>query len=321
MDKTYIYTEFSGMRAMVRTALEKPEEKRTVPGAAALIRALRRLDARNRVTFLSGSPKQMQSVLRAKLRLDGIEPDEFILKPNLENLLRGRFRALTEQVGYKLPALLDARRRTPPEMSEVCFGDDAESDALIYSLYADVLAGRVTTAVLTRVLTNTGVYDDDAAHTVGLACALEAGDVVRRIFIHLEGKVAPARFGRFGARVVPIHNYFQAALVLHQDGVLPMAGLTEVLASLERDHGYDSFRVANSVQDARRRGIVSGETTAALAAALRAGAPVADGETLAHEFERRLAALAERPADPPPPAAGTIDYLHALEELSAGKRE
>jgi hypothetical protein len=206
-------------------------------------------------------------------------------------------------------------------MGEICFGDDAEADALIYSLYGDILAGKVTTAVLTRVLTNTGVYDDDAARTVGLACALEAGDVVRRIFIHLEGKVAPARFVRFGTRVVPIHNYFQAALVLHQDGVLPMSGAIEVLGSLVVDHGYDVARVANSLQDARRRGIVTAATAAALTAALRAQTSLPTAEALAFELDRRMAALADRPDDDRRPAvhAPAIDYLQALEDLAAAK--
>ena len=57
--------------------------------------------------------------------------------------MRLRFRALRSQLPYKLPTLLESRLGvigTPPE---TLFGDDAEADGIIYSLYADVLAGSV----------------------------------------------------------------------------------------------------------------------------------------------------------------------------------
>src|ERR1700689_5706004 len=98
---------------MVRTALERPDEKRPNPGASTLLREMLRSGVR--VHILSGSPEQMRRRLEDKLRLDGITWDSFTLKPNLQNLLRLRFRALKDQLGYKLPALLHAGRvATPP---------------------------------------------------------------------------------------------------------------------------------------------------------------------------------------------------------------
>ena len=38
LDKTYLRTEFDTVRDVLRTAFEKPHDKRTVPGAAALLR-------------------------------------------------------------------------------------------------------------------------------------------------------------------------------------------------------------------------------------------------------------------------------------------
>ena len=52
------------------------------------------------------------------------------------------------QLGFKLPALLSARTRTDPQATEVLFGDDVEADALVYALYADVVAGLVGAAEL-----------------------------------------------------------------------------------------------------------------------------------------------------------------------------
>lgn len=40
LDKTYLRTDFDTLRDIVRTALERPDQKRTVPGAAALLREL-----------------------------------------------------------------------------------------------------------------------------------------------------------------------------------------------------------------------------------------------------------------------------------------
>ena len=41
LDKTYLRTEFDTWIDLMRTAIERPERKRTVPGAAALMRELR----------------------------------------------------------------------------------------------------------------------------------------------------------------------------------------------------------------------------------------------------------------------------------------
>ena len=95
LDKTYLHTEFDHWLDLLKTAVETPETKRSVPGAARLIRALR-LHQPSRVTILSGSPEQMRGTLESKLRLDGIAWDEFTLKPSMRNILRLRFRALLE---------------------------------------------------------------------------------------------------------------------------------------------------------------------------------------------------------------------------------
>src|SRR5512146_2751574 len=90
LDKTYLRTEFDRLWDLLRSVVERPSDKRAVPGAPALMRALRAAggDA-HFIAILSGSPRQMRRVLEAKLALDGVVPDEFVLKPNLENLLRG----------------------------------------------------------------------------------------------------------------------------------------------------------------------------------------------------------------------------------------
>src|SRR4029077_3442334 len=122
----------------------------------------------HRICFISGSPRQMRKVLEQKLELDGVQFDEFILKPNMSNLFRGRFRAIREQVGYKLPALLAGRLGVEGAVPETLFGDDAEGDAFIYSLYADIVSGKVKRPLVESLLVELGVYADVAERTLKL---------------------------------------------------------------------------------------------------------------------------------------------------------
>jgi len=330
LDKTYLQTDFDSFRALLRTAMQKAADKRTVPGAATLLRELRQNGSErgvgSRICFISGSPRQMRKVLIEKLRLDGVEFDEFILKPNLRNMLTGRFRAMREQVGYKLPALLAGRAGVAVETREVCFGDDAESDGFIYSLYGDVLAGRVERPLLERVLTEPGVYPTDAARTVALVESLPRGEAVERIFIHLDRRSPPSRFDRYGARLVPIYNYFQAALVLYQDCRLSPGAVVRVAVEMVDKHGYSLEALRNSLQDMLRRSRLQLGAVRALGSAIASGAggtdllpalgalPSTRGllRSLAHGL-LDLGPLSERELLPPAQSAN-IDYLQALEQ-------
>jgi len=314
LDKTYLQTEFDTFRQLMRTALEKAEQKVAVPGAAALIRELRsRGDVQ--LCIISGSPRQMRSVLEQKLRLDGVQWDELVLKDNVRNLLRGRFKALRGQVGYKLPVLLESRASAPVESDEVLFGDDAEADAFIYSLYADLLAGRVSEAVLHQVFRAAEVYSDDGARILRSWKSIATCDPVRRIFVYLDRLTPPGRFSRYGPRVVPIFNYFQAALVLMGDGHLAAPQVIRIAIEMVQTAGYNLLTLSNSFQDLVRRGlplesvanslIQALEGPEALIAAIR---PVPD---IVRAFTKRLAALGSTPAPPP---AVAIDYLGLLED-------
>jgi hypothetical protein len=286
LDKTYLRTEFDTFRDLVRTALERPDEKRTNPGAATLLREMVR--AGISVHILSGSPEQMRRRLEDKLRLDGISWDSFTLKPNLQNMLRLRFRALKDQLGYKLPALLQARatmedgepspgdaRSTLPDIGlddgprkETLFGDDAEADAFVYSLYADVVAGLVGEDTLFEVCERGRVYPDVLATTLRYARMIDPAPVVERILIHLERQSPPSAFQVYGARAVPFYNYLQAALVVHEDGRLTPEGVMRVGVELVVQHRFDGDALARSYLDLARRGHLRGEKAVELAGAL-----------------------------------------------------
>ena len=316
LDKTYLRSEFATMRDLLKSAFEGAEKKQSVPGAAALLRELKK-DEGARVCFISGSPRQMRRVLQKKLALDGVDYDEFILKPNLGNLFRGRFRALREQVGYKLPALLAGRSGLPETTRETCFGDDAEADAFVYSLYADLIAGRVERALLEEVLSRARVYPDDAQRTLALVEAMPHADAVGRIFIHLDLRSPTARFERYGRRMLPIYNYFQAALGLLEDGLIDADATVRVALEMVDRFGYSLDALRNSLQDMMRRGRLHPETPRLLGARLAEGLdPLGSSPTtreLLVRFGARLKALAD--AAPPwegDPGPARIDYLAAL---------
>ncbi len=271
LDKTYLRTEFDTMRDLVRTAFERADEKRTNPGAATLLRELS--EANVSIHILSGSPEQMRRRLEEKLKLDGIRWDNFTLKPNLQNMLRLRFRALRDQLGYKLPALLLSRTGAGDKLDgvrETLFGDDAEADAFVYSLYADIMAGRAGEELVAQILERGRVYEDVLEATVRCVRVVNAAPVVERIFIHLEQQTHPRDFQIFGHLVVPFYNYLQAAYVIHEDGRLPAASLLRVAAEMVTKHRFDGDALARSYADVAKRGHLAGTKLEDVVAALPA---------------------------------------------------
>lgn len=315
LDKTYLRTDFETVRDLVLTAIERPDQKRTVPGAAALLRELGRAGAE--IHILSGSPEQLRSRLEAKLRLDGARWASLTLKPNLENILRLRFRALRGQLGYKLPALLRRRCELLRQrdasgalIREVLLGDDAEADAFVYSLFADVCAGLVAPEVLAEVMRRGGAYEDTILDALRFAGYVEKGPVVERILIHLDRQSSPSEFRIFGPRVVPFYNYLQAAFVLEEDGRLPPRAVLRVAQDLAFSHNFDGGALARSYLDLSRRGHVTGKGIADLSAAwaeMEKGRAASASElgALVRELERMAPTLAPPPLREAPP----IDYV------------
>jgi hypothetical protein len=319
LDKTYLRTDFDTVRDLLRTAVERPDQKRAVPGAAALMRELGRAGAE--IHILSGSPEQLRSRLEEKLRLDGARWSSLTLKPNLENILRLRFRALRGQLGYKLPALLRRRCEMASQrdaggalLREVLLGDDAEADAFVYSLYADVCAGVVDAGALADVMRRGGAYEDTILDSVRFASYVEKGPVVERILIHLDRQSSPSDFRIFGARVVPFYNYLQAAFVLHEDGRIPARSVLRVAQDLAFAHNFDASALARSYLDLSRRGHVTGAGVADLAAAYGevAGGHRAGASEIG-ELIRELSRMAPTLLPPPHREDVPVDYAAMAE--------
>jgi hypothetical protein len=219
-------------------------------------------------------------------------------------------------VPYKLPALLESRLGllgTPPE---TLFGDDAEADAIVYCLYADILAGLVSAGELRRVMEAARAYDDQTERTMALAERVRRGDAVRRILIHLDRRSPTAGFAHFGRRLVPIYNYFQAALVLYGDRVLTAQQVLFVAREMLDSPEHEIPTLANSLQDLVRRGRLARSVAVDLSREIQeaaAGAGDRDGrqaaEGIAAAFQDRVRHLGGAPPLEYPDIDPRLDYV------------
>ena len=314
LDKTYLSTDFDSLRGLFRTAFEPASDKRTLPGAQVLLRELSDTKPAG-IHILSGSPEQMRKVLEEKLRLDGIAWDGFVLKPSLNRLLRGQLRFLRDQVSYKLGALLRSRVNSKVDADEVMFGDDAEADAYVYSMYSDLCAGRMQPSDLAQVLAAARAYEEDAAELVQLASQLTHGEVGRRIFIHLERVQPSAVFDVFGPRVCAFHNYFQPALVLVEEGLLSAEAALRVGVELITTYSFSPDALGVSFQDLAHKNLLSLRTGDALRAAVASVVAQAKGKQAAlSDLDRTIALTALAPRAVSTEQVNAIDYLALLPE-------
>ena len=321
LDKTYLRTEFDTVRDLLKVAFESAAQKRTVPGAAALLREITATQPLG-IYIVSGSPEQLRRVLEKKLRLDGVRWDGFTLKPQISNLLRGRFRFLKDQLGYKLAALLRTRAELEAPFDEFMFGDDAEADAFIYSLYSDLCAGRVDAGTLARVLERAGVYEDDVPRLVSLAASAAPHDAGRRIFIHLDRVSAPEGFDDYGPRVCPFYNYLQPAFVLLDHGAIDPLGVVRVASELIIRHGFTADALAASYSDLAARGQVGGAGARLLVEAFSEVEETHYARTypVLASFTRLLEAAARDVPDRPEGDPTEIDYVELFSRDKARAR-
>ena len=230
IDKTYLNTHFSTWRGLLAIPFEFAVDKEAIPGAVPLLRALRHGPGeRSRITplyFVSASPPQLREVIERRMVLDGVEFDGISFKDQLRLLLGRRPRALREQVGYKLNALLRYRRRHPDGARYLLFGDDVELDAEIFSLFGEICAGLRGTP-LRRRLRELGAPRGDAEEIGALADPLRATACVERIYIHLTRGTDPDRFGQLGEGVVA-GDFLTQAVHLAAGGRIRGSAIAEV---------------------------------------------------------------------------------------------
>ncbi|RME76713.1 MAG: hypothetical protein D6776_00830 [Planctomycetota bacterium] len=172
IDQTYLDTRLRRWRDLIATALESAEDKRARPGVVPLLHALRRGTDPERpcpLYFVSASPPQLRPVLEQKLAIDGIPCNGMALKDHLALLGARRLREIRRHVGYKLSALLLFRARWPAGAREWLYGDDGESDPVIYATYRQIRRGELAGEALEAQLAELQVDPRDRAAIARLA--------------------------------------------------------------------------------------------------------------------------------------------------------
>ncbi|MCS6985362.1 MAG: hypothetical protein NZM25_09605 [Leptospiraceae bacterium] len=265
LDKTYLATKFEKLSGLVKIPFEKPEEKQNIPGAAAVVRELRRGVKKDSpptpIFFISASPQMLEKVIRQKLELDGVSIDGILFRDFRSAIKKLQFKKLIDKIGYKLAALLYARTTFPPKARELLFGDDSEYDALIYSLYSDIVAGRLDDYEVLTILKKWQVAEDERNMIRDILHMLEESpfrkrEVVERIFIHLEMKTPPAMHTQLSRLVVPTQNYYQTAVLLYSGGYITRAGLFRVISELIRTYKFTVPVFTASTEDLLKRNLI-----------------------------------------------------------------
>lgn len=259
IDRTYLATRFSSMKGMLRIPFERAAQKQDIEGMARLLRELRRGPGRSTrdtpLFFLSASPKQLRPVIERKMGLDGISFDGTTFKDWGRVFRAGRPSRIKEQIGFKLTALLTSRSHMPLGAHEILLGDDLETDPITYGLYADVLAGRIPTSDLARVLRLNGVAPADAEHIERVRRELEPGRGVRRAFIRLERHQDSDDFLEYGPGVVGCRGAFQMAVFHWRMGLISLSGVGRVAAALAT-RKVSVETLGRRVHDLRRRAML-----------------------------------------------------------------
>lgn len=255
IDKTYLDTQFSNWRGLLRIPLEFALDKEAVPGAAPLIRALRRgpgpRSALVPLYFVSGSPLELRGVIERKMTLDGVEFDGITFKDQLGLAKQRRFSAIKAQVGYKLRALLLYALELPRGARWLCFGDDVESDAEVFALFGEVVGG-LRGAALEERLQARAVEAVDRARVLALADELgpPRADPVERIFIRRTRAEEGPELQR--AQVVATRTFLGAALVLRAMGRIHDAAVAAVADDLRTRHVAEAI-LSEDIQAATER--------------------------------------------------------------------
>jgi hypothetical protein len=268
LDKTYLETHFESLKGLIRTAFEKAFQKRNVPGTNTLVKALITSQGRGGrafpIFFISASPPQMEQKIHQKLELDGIRPFGCFFKDNLQNLTPKRFKRLTNHMGFKIQALLELRVRLKMEVQQILWGDDSESDAVIYALYSDICARRLSHSDLIKVLRGLKVEMKQIHNILALQERTPISDPVKKIYINLAVDTDPEYYLKFGRRMVATYDTFQASLDLYQDGHLDLEQITQIAQDMINNYAFTSNELEESVNDLLARKILKPQTFAGL---------------------------------------------------------
>jgi hypothetical protein len=262
IDKTYLDTTIDSLSGLLTTVLERALNKKNIPGTNTLLQSLAKHRQEQKgymyfpIYFITASPPQMEERISEKFNIDNIRPFGCFYKDNLANLRPGRFWRLTKQVGYKLQALMQLRTRLSDNVRQICWGDDSETDAIIYNLYSDICARRLSAGEIRSVLERFNVGGEQVDTILDLQSQVPEQDPVEKIYINLATDTDPDYYLKFGRRTLATYNTFQVAIDLFQDRRLSLEGLYLVIQDMIYNYGYTPEELMKSFEEIIRRGVL-----------------------------------------------------------------
>lgn len=262
LDKTYLDTSIDSLGSLMVVAVERALSKKNVPGTNILLQSLShhwtesRGQTRFPIYFITASPPQMENRILEKFEIDGIRPFGCFYKDNLRNLRPKRWWRLTKQVGYKIQALLQLRLRLHQDVRQIFWGDDSESDAIIYNLYSDICSRRLSETDIRDVLRGFFVTGEQVDRILDLQASIPAKDPVEKIYINLAADTDADWYLKFGRRTVPTSNYFQVAVDLFQDQRLTADGVFDIAQDMIFNYNFTPEELVRAFDDLLRRHIV-----------------------------------------------------------------
>jgi hypothetical protein len=143
--------------------------------------------------------------------------------------------------------------RLKEDVRQVLFGDDSESDAVVYSLYSDICARRIEERPLRRVLDELHVIPSQQDAILDLQKRVPEQDPVEKVYINLANDTDPDYYEKFGRRLLPTYNTFQMAVDLFQDGRLSEFQLQRVAQDMVLNYGFTADELSTSMTDMVQR--------------------------------------------------------------------
>lgn len=310
LDKTYLDTAIDSLSGLLQTILERAFKKKNVPGTDTLLRGL--ADSFHRkvnenyfpIYFITASPPQMEERILEKLRFDNLKPFGCFFKDNLKNIRPKRLWRLTKQVGFKLQALLQLRVELGESTKQICWGDDSESDAIIYNLYSDLCARRLTPNDLRRVLEKLHVTGEQVDTILQLQSKVPPVDPVQRVYINLATDTDADYYLKFGRRTLATTNTFQVAMDLFQNELIDLEILMAVIQDMTTNYGFTLDELMKSFEDLLRRNALDQKNYELLKAFF------VDQGILRPSFEAPFKLVGEDSEHSEPWVQDRVDYLH-----------
>ena len=262
LDKTYLDTTIDSLSGLFRAIIERAFSKKNIPGTDTLLRTMVKEKGDKSgsqlfpIYFITASPPQMEERIFEKFQFDKIYPLGCFYKDNLSNLRPGRFWRLTKQVGYKLQALMQLRLRLHSDVRQICFGDDSESDVLIYNLYSDICARRLSTNDIREILAKLHVTGEQVDTILSLQASVPNQDPVERIYINLATDTDPEYYFKFGRRTLATYNTLQIALDMFQNSRLSLEGVWTVFIDMKTNYQMTSEEMMKTFDELVRRGVL-----------------------------------------------------------------